>query len=157
MADCASSWAGRTRCKRSRRACGERPIRGVREMVGKAKQRDTEELLSGVCTLGLSGWLAGATGCRSPVVAAGELDQEDHVPIGDACRLGCAGCGISGGRARCCRCCRGRACFRNISVGPPLPRAGRAHVSCDGYVVTNTQSCEPTGSVSHHCLRVVGV
>ena len=45
-------------------------------MVGKAKQRDTEELLSGVCTLGLSGWLAGATGCRSPVVAAGELDQE---------------------------------------------------------------------------------
>ena len=38
--------------------------------VGGAKERDKEELSRGVCTLGPSGWLAGATVRRSRVVAA---------------------------------------------------------------------------------------
>ena len=48
---------------------------------GGAKQRDKEELSKAVCSLGLSGWLAGATGRRSPLVAEAKVDQKEHMPI----------------------------------------------------------------------------
>ena len=62
-------------------------MRGVRERVGGAKERDKEELSWGICTLGPSGWLAGATVRRSRVVAAAKVDHTEHVTIWASCAM----------------------------------------------------------------------
>ena len=55
--------------------------------VGGAKEWYKEELSWGVCTLGPSGWLAGATGRRSPVAGAAKVDHTEHVPIWAPCAM----------------------------------------------------------------------
>ena len=54
---------------------------------GGANERDKDELSKAVCTLGLSGWLAGATGRRSPVAGAAKVDHTEHVPIWAPCAM----------------------------------------------------------------------
>ena len=56
-------------------------MRGMKERVGGAKERAKEALSQVVGTLGPSGWLAGATRCRSPVVTEAKVGQAEHVPI----------------------------------------------------------------------------
>ena len=55
--------------------------------MGGAKERDKDELSQAVCTLGLSGWLAGATVRRSPVVATAKVDHTEHAPIWASCAV----------------------------------------------------------------------